>query len=137
MTEHERKVEELVDLLECSIAEAEQIVANDKLVDKMGVRECESDMTAEQKAYAKKYRQGDRKKKEEKPKAPVAYNWDTSKKEKPKNLTKIGIVAELFKFINENLTPNAQITNESKIIEFEYEGKQYKLDLIERRKPKN
>jgi hypothetical protein len=129
-----KQIENLVDVLGCSIEEAKEIIQSDRLVDKMGVKEAESDMTADQKAYAKKYRQGNR---QIKPKTPPVYNWNTSKKDRPKNLTKIGIIAELFKFINENLTEKAEITNESKIIEFEYEGKQYKLDLIERRKPKN
>lgn len=132
MTDHEKQVEKLVDSLGCSIFEAEQIIASDKEVDKMGVRECESDLTPEQKATAKKYRQADRKIEPKKPFIPIL----NQPKEKKKNLTKIGIISEIFKFLSENLTETAEITNESKIIEFEYEGKRYKLDLIERRKPK-
>lgn len=124
----DERVEQLVDLLECSIEEAKQLIEDDKMVDRMTVKEAESDLTPEQKAYAKKYRQGDRK--------PTVYQFNAPK-EKKKNLTKIGIIAELFKFITENLAENAEITNESKIIEFEYGGKRYKLDLVERRKPKN
>lgn len=131
MTKDE-KVEKLVDTLGCSICEAEQIIIDDKAVDRMGVRECESDLTAEQKANAKKYRQADRKIEQKKPFIPN-FKQPT---ERAKNLTKIGIVSELFKFISENLTDTAEITNESKIIEFTYGGKQYKLDLVERRKPK-
>lgn len=134
MTDHERKVESLVNNLGCSIYEAEQIILDDKAVDRMSVKECESDLTAEQKAAIKKYKQADRKKKEEKPKAPPVYKWNTEGKERKKNLNKIGIIAELFKCITENLTETAEITNESKIIEFTYNGKRYKLDLIERRK---
>lgn len=132
MTDHDKQVDKLVNLLGCSIFEAEEIIASDKVVDKMGVRECESDLTPEQKATAKKYRQADRKIEPKKPFIPVL----NQPKEKKKNLTKIGIISEIFKFLSENLTETAEITNESKIIEFEYEEKRYKLDLIERRKPK-
>jgi hypothetical protein len=133
MTDHDKQVDKLVNLLGCSIFEAEEIIASDKVVDKMGVRECESDLTPEQKATAKKYRQADRKIEPKKPFIPVL----NQPKEKKKNLTKIGIISEIFKFLSENLTETAEITNESKIIEFEYEEKRYKLDLIERRKPKS
>lgn len=132
MTDHEKQVEKLVDRLGCSIQEAEQIILDDKAVDRMGVKECESDLTADQKATIKKYKQADRKKKDEK--SPPIYKWNTEGKERKKNLNKIGIIAELFKCITENLTTTAEITNESKIIEFTYNGKKYKLDLIERRK---
>lgn len=132
MIDHDKQVDKLVNLLGCSIFEAEEIIASDKVVDKMGVRECESDLTPEQKATAKKYRQADRKIEPKKPFIPVL----NQPKEKKKNLTKIGIISEIFKFLSENLTETAEITNESKIIEFEYEEKRYKLDLIERRKPK-
>lgn len=132
MTDHDKQVDKLVNLLGCSIFEAEEIIASDKAIDKMGVRECESDLTPEQKATAKKYRQADRKIEPKKPFIPIL----NQPKEKKKNLTKIGIISELFKFLSENLTETAEITNESKIIEFEYEEKRYKLDLIERRKPK-
>ena len=127
------RVDELVDLLGCSIKEAEQLILDDKAVDRMTVRECESDLSPEHKAVAKQARQVAR---TVAPKKPFVPNLKAPT-ERKKNLTKIGIVAELFKFISENLTETAEITNESKIIEFSYGGKQYKLDLVERRKPKN
>ena len=34
MTDHEKRVDELVDLLGCSIVEAEQIIADDQKIDK-------------------------------------------------------------------------------------------------------
>jgi hypothetical protein len=126
------RVDELVDLLGCSIREAEQLIIDDKAVDRMTVRECESDLSPEHKAIAKQARQVARM---ATPKKPFIPNLKTPT-ERAKNLTKIGIIAELFKFISENLTETAEITNESKIIEFSYGGKQYKLDLVERRKPK-
>ena len=126
------RVDELVDLLGCSIREAEQLIIDDKAVDRMTVRECESDLSPEHKAVAKKVRQAGR---TVTPKKPFVPNLKAPT-ERAKNLTKIGIIAELFRFITENLTENAEITNESKLIEFSYGGKQYKLDLVERRKPK-
>ena len=55
------QVDLLVDNLGCSQAEALEIIEYDKQVDKMTVAQCESDLSAEQKAMAKKYRQGERK----------------------------------------------------------------------------
>ena len=54
------------------------------------------------------------------------------------NPTKEKIINILWNALKSELSPDfLQITNKSKIIEFVFEGKQFKLDLIERRKPKN
>lgn len=57
---------------------------------------------------------------------------------KPKeNPTKEMVIDILASALRNELTPELiQITNKNKLIEFTYNGKQYKLDLIEKRQPK-
>lgn len=53
------------------------------------------------------------------------------------NPTKEMIIDILASALRNELTPELiQITNKSKLIEFTYNGKQFKLDLIEKRQPK-
>lgn len=90
MTDYEKQVEFLVDHLECSIVEAQEILKSDQEVNKMTVRECESDMTKEQKAYAKKHRQGVRK-------HPPVYNFN--KREQKVDTQKMGLMERIAEFI--------------------------------------
>ena len=129
MTEHEKQVEKLVDALGCSIAEAEQLMLDDKAVDKMTVAQCKSDMTAEHKAVAKKSTQVARAKKPFIPDLKTPSN-------RPKDATKVDIVNRLYEFLTANLAESAEIVNEGKLIHFTVGGKQYKLDLIATRTPK-
>ena len=55
----------------------------------------------------------------------------------PQNPEKICIIQELAEFLTEKGYKNVEITNESKLIEFNFNGNCYKLDLICKRKPKN
>ena len=66
----DKQIQELMTLLDCTEEQAMDIIQKDKEIDKMTVRECESDLTQEQKSVAKKYRQGDRK--------PTVYNFNTA-----------------------------------------------------------
>lgn len=65
----------------------------------------------------------------------------TPKKKTPRervqkeNPTKEKVIAETAKLLEEFAT-NVVIENKTKIITFEIEGKQFKFDLIEKRKPK-
>lgn len=53
------------------------------------------------------------------------------------NPTKEMIIDILASALRNELTPELiQITNKSKLIEFTYNGKQFKLDLVEKRQPK-
>lgn len=55
----------------------------------------------------------------------------------PQNPEKISIIQELAEFLTEKGYKNVEITNKSKLIEFNFGENAYKLDLICRRKPKN
>lgn len=53
------------------------------------------------------------------------------------NPTKEMIIDIVASALRNELTPELiQITNKSKLIEFTYNGKQFKLDLVEKRQPK-
>lgn len=123
MTDDEKRIDELVDLLGCSIAEAKQMVADDKAIDK---GEKLFEMTPEQKAVSKQYRQGERK--------PTIYSF--TKRERKADTTKEGVIAEIAKFLEENGYESVEITNKSKIIAFKIGEDNYELNLIRKRKPK-
>lgn len=47
------QVEKLMELLQCTEEQAKDIIACDKEIDKMTVAQCESDLSKDQKAFAK------------------------------------------------------------------------------------
>lgn len=55
----------------------------------------------------------------------------------PQNPEKISIIQELAEFLTGKGYKNVEITNKSKLIEFNFGENAYKLDLICKRKPKN
>lgn len=118
------QVDLLVDNLGCSQAEALEIIEYDKQVDKMTVAQCESDLSAEQKAMAKKYRQGERKQ-------PMVLNLP--KKERKADTTKEGMIKQLYEFLVECGYENCEITNKSKLISFKMGADTYELDLKRKR----
>jgi hypothetical protein len=121
------KIDMLVDNLGCSQAEALEIIEYDKQVDKMTVAQCESDLTAEQKAMAKKYRQGERK-------APMVLNLP--KKERKADTTKEGMIKQLYEFLVECGYADCEIINKSKLIGFKLGADTYELDLKRKRATK-
>lgn len=90
----------------------------------MTVAQCENDLTAEQKAMAKKYRQGERK-------APMVLNLP--KKERKADTTKEGMIKQLYEFLVECGYENCEITNKSKLISFKMGADTYELDLKRKR----
>ena len=127
MTDHEKRVEELVDLLGCSIFEAEQIIADDKKIDKG--QEVDFGLTKEQEKQALKYANAKEHKK------PAVYKFD--KREKKADVTKEGVIQALFDFLSKNGYEDTQILNKSKLISFKIGEDTYELDLKRKRKPKN
>ena len=112
-------------LLDCTEEQAKGIIEYDQKVDKMTVKECESDLTDEQKAVAKKYRQGDRK--------PTVYNFDT--RERKTDDTKKGLIELLAETIKEQECCNAlDITNAERQIDFEWGGRKLRIVLSAPRK---
>lgn len=126
MTDHEKRVEELVNLLGCSIFEAEQIIADDKKIDKG--QEVGFGLTKEQEKQALKYANAKEHKK------PAVYKFD--KRERKADTTKEGVIQAVFDFLVSNGYENCEITNKSKLISFKIADDSYEFNLIRKRKPK-
>lgn len=126
MTDHEKRVEELVNLLGCSIFEAEQIIADDKKIDKG--QEVGFGLTKEQEKQALKYANVQEHKK------PAVYKFD--KRERKADTTKEGVIEQISQFLIENGYENVEITNKSKLIAFKIGEDNYEFNLIRKRKPK-
>ena len=126
MTDHEKRVEELVNLLGCSIFEAEQIIADDKKIDKG--QEVGFGLTKEQEKQALKYANVQEHKK------PAVYKFD--KRERKADTTKEGVIQAIFDFLVSNGYENCEITNKSKLISFKIADDSYEFNLIRKRKPK-
>lgn len=126
MTDHEKRVEELVNLLECSIFEAEQIIADDKKIDK-GLP-VDFGLSKEEEKKALKYANVKEHKK------PAVYKFD--KRERKADTTKEGVIEQIAQFLTENGYENVEITNKSKLIAFKIGEDNYEFNLIRKRKPK-
>ena len=129
----ESQVEKLMRLLKCSKEEAEQIVADDKAIDRG--EKMPFDLDADKEKIAKQYtKTGTRK-------APTVYKLDNEggKRSRKENPTKAGIIAELAKFLeeqSENACINIEITNKERQIAFKIGENAYELTLVQKRKPK-
>lgn len=126
MTDHEKRVDELVDLLGCSIVEAEQIIADDEKINKN--QAVDFGLSKEEEKKALKYANVKEHKK------PAVYKFD--KREKKADVTKEGVIQALFDFLVANGYENVEITNKSKLISFKIADDSYELNLIRKRKPK-
>ena len=126
MTDHEKRVEELVDLLGCSIVEAEKIIEDDKKIDKN--QEVDFGLTKEEEKKALKYANVKEHKK------PTVYKFE--KKEKKADVTKEGVIQALYDFLVANGYENVEVTNKSKLISFKIADDSYEFNLIRKRKPK-
>ena len=126
MTEYEKRIEEIVDLLQCSIKEAEQVIADDKKIDKG--QEVDFGLTKEQEKQALKYANVKEHKK------PAVYKFD--KRERKADTTKEGVIEQIAQFLTENGYANVEITNKSKLIAFQIGDDNYEFNLIRKRKPK-
>lgn len=109
-------------------AEIATIYADDLKVDAMKMSEVNSDLTAEQQKVSKQARQADREKK--------AENAPKTARTVKKDDEKLEIIAKTAEFL-QNLAGNVQISNPSKVIEFDLNGNHYKFDLIKQRKSKS
>ena len=113
------QVQKLMELLQCTEEQAKQVLESDKQVDKMTVRECESDLTQEQKASAKKARQGDRK--------PTVYKFDT--RARKADLDKGKLIELLASAINMVTDQEPTVTNAERQIDFVYNGRKFRVVL--------
>ena len=126
MNAHEKQVEKLIDLLGCSIVEAEQIIADDKKIDKG--QAVDFGLTKEQEKQALKYANVKEHKK------PAVYKFD--KRERKADTTKEGVIQQIAQFLTENGYANVEITNKSKLIAFSIGNDNYEFNLIRKRKKK-
>lgn len=126
MTEQDKRIDEIVDSLGCSIAEAMDILKADKAIDK-GER-MEFDLPPEQEKMAKKYCNVREHKKS------VAYNWN--KRQRKENVTKKGIIQELFDYLQSQGYADLAITNAERQIAFAVGEDKFELTLVQKRKPK-
>ena len=127
MTDHEKRVDELVDLLGCSIVEAEKIIADDEKINKN--QAVDFGLSKEEEKKSLKYANVREHKK------PAVYKFD--KREKKADVTKEGVIQALFDFLSKNGYEDTQILNKSKLISFKIGEDTYELDLKRKRKPKN
>jgi hypothetical protein len=125
VTDNER-IEELVDLLGCSMVEAQQIIEDDKKIDK-GER-LPFDLSKEDEKKALKLANVKEHKK------PAVYKFD--KRERKADTTKEGVIQQIADFLTENGYADVEIVNKSKLITFKIGTDTYKLDLIRQRQPK-
>ncbi len=126
MTDHEKRVDKLVDLLGCSIVEAEQIIADDEKINKN--QAVDFGLSKEEEKKALKYANVREHKK------PMVLNL--TKREKKADITKEGVIQALYDFLSQNNYEDTQILNKSKLISFKIGEDTYELDLKRKRKPK-
>lgn len=118
----ETQVEKLMRLLQCSKEEAEQVIADDKAIDR-GER-MEFDLSPEAEKEAKKMANtGTRK----------STKTTRTRKENP---TKAHAIAEIAQFLTENGYENVNITNAERQIAFKIGENDFELTLVQKRKPK-
>ena len=117
------KVDELVESLDISIAEAVDIIKADKEINQ-GKR-VEFDLPPEEEKAAKKY---------------ANSNEKTLKKPKTRkeDAVKRAFIAETAQFIIENwkTAKNVEVSNPERIISFEFDDEMYEFILQKKRKPK-
>lgn len=127
-TKKETQKEAIMRILGVSSAEADQILADDKEVDRG--KKHEWDLSDAEHRKAMKQANADEHKK---PKEPI-------KRERKANPTKGGIITSLAEFFTQNEAISAQnvaITNAERQISFEIGDQKYEITLIAKRKPKN
>lgn len=122
----ESQKEKLMRLLGCSEAEADDIIASDKAIDKG--EKVDFDLTPEQQREVKKYRAvGTRKTDKTQP----------SERKRKENPTKATVIAEIARFLSENGYESVEITNKERQIAFKVGENAYEFTLVQKRKPKN
>ena len=119
------QLERIMKSLNCSKEEAEQILADDRAIDR-GER-MEFDLSPEAEKQAKKYANTGTRKTE-------GVKTERKRKENP---TKAGVIAEIAKFLAENGYETVEITNKERQIAFKIGENAYELTLVQKRKAKS
>ena len=118
------QLERIMSALNCSQEEAEQILADDKAIDR-GER-MEFDLDPDQEKIAKKFANSGTRK---------AETAKTERKRK-ENPTKATIIAEIAQFLEEKGYEMVEITNKERQIAFKTDENAFELTLVQKRKPK-
>ncbi|MGN1034627.1 MAG: hypothetical protein ACI4PK_03465, partial [Oscillospiraceae bacterium] len=118
--------EKIMQILEVSEAEADEIMQCDKAIDR-GER-VYFDLSPEAEKQAKKLANVTTRKK------PTVYNFN--KRERKANVTKADIIAFLAEKLTEYGGENLEITNKERMIAFGFNGENYEVTLIQKRKSK-
>ena len=127
---HEEHVLRIMNGLQCTREEAEDVIKWDKVIDQGGRTPYDLDPKTEK--MAKKMANVKERKK--------PTNYDFSKREHKANPTKGGIIAEIAQFLTEKsqfATENVEITNKERMISFSVADNKFEITLIQKRKPKN
>ena len=120
----ESQIERIMNGLRCSREEAEQILADDKAIDR-GER-MSFDLDKETEKQAKKW-------------ANTGTRQTTSEKTERKrkeNPTKASIIAEIANFLIENGYDSVEITNKERQIALKVGENAFELTLVQKRQPK-
>ena len=118
------QIERIMRGLKCSREEAEQILAEDKAIDR-GER-MRFDLDKEKEKEAKKYaRTGTRQ-----------TNGVKVERKRKENPTKAQIIAEIAKFLTENGYDSVEITNKERQIALKVGENAFELTLVQKRQPK-
>lgn len=124
------QVAKMMRLLQCDEAEARQVIADDKAIDRG--EKMPFDLPPDKVEIARKYTKiGTRK-------APTVYNFTQRKRKE--NPTKASIIAELADFLkehSENACENVEVTNKERQIAFSIGDNKYELTLVQKRAPKS
>lgn len=122
-------------------AEIQQVLLDDKAVDRGQIMEW--DLPPEEHKKAMKYANSDEKKKKKaengEKKGKTTYNLDATGKKKKENPTKANIIALLATILTENgdfSAENVEITNKERQIAFVVGENAFELTLVQKRKPK-
>jgi O-methyltransferase involved in polyketide biosynthesis len=118
------QIERIMRGLKCSREEAEQILADDKAIDR-GERMA-FDLDKEKEKEAKKYaRTGTRQ-----------TNGVKVERKRKENPTKAQIIAEIAKYLTENGYDSVEITNKERQIALKVGENAFELTLVQKRQPK-
>ena len=120
--------EKIMQNLGLTSEEADQLLADDKAIDKG--EKMPFDLTAEQQKVAKTFTVSTTKTK----KAPTVYKFERKKTE---NVPKAEIIAKIEQLLTENGCENVKILNKERQIAFTNGENDFEITLTQKRKPKN
>ena len=126
----EKQIENLMKSLDLTREEAIELYNEDKEVDRMEIGAVDNDLTPEQKAAVKKYKNA-AVKTAKKPFVP-----DLKTRPRKENPTKRGIIKDIFETLEKLGYENLNILKPEKEITFDMNGDNYSISLICHRKPK-